>query len=138
MKTIVRQAGNIGPFDVIDILSDRLRCDGIDYQFAILGEYTISDDPNDAPVIDPPPAPVPEQVTNAQAREALIRSGITIASVDAAIQAIPDATEREIAHTQWEYRQTIRRGSELVVSLGHDLGLNAEQIDDLFRFAATL
>ena len=56
MKTIVRQAGNIGPFSVIETLDDRLRCDGTDFQFSILGAYTISDNPNDAP---PHPAPEP-------------------------------------------------------------------------------
>jgi hypothetical protein len=85
-----------------------------------------------------PPAPVPDSVDNAQARMALIRSGISIATVDATIQAIPDAVEREIAYTQWEYRGTIRRDSELLVSLGSAIGLTSEQIDDLFRLAATL
>jgi response regulator RpfG family c-di-GMP phosphodiesterase len=81
---------------------------------------------------------VPESVDNAQAREALIRSGISIATVDAAIQSIPDATEREIAYTQWEYRATVRRSSELVASLGAAIGLTSEQIDDLFKAAARL
>ena len=49
MKTIVRQAGNIGPFSVIETLDDRLRCDGADFQFSILGAYTISENPADAP-----------------------------------------------------------------------------------------
>jgi len=84
------------------------------------------------------PGPVPEAVDNAQAREALIRSGIYIATVDAAIQAIPDAVEREIAHTQWEYRATVRRDSELLVSLATAIGLSSDEIDDLFRLAATL
>jgi hypothetical protein len=84
------------------------------------------------------PGPVPESVDNAQAREALIRSGISIATVDAAIQAIPDAVEREIAYTQWEYRATVRRDSELTVSLGTAIGLDNDAIDDLFRLAATL
>jgi hypothetical protein len=84
------------------------------------------------------PAPVPEAVDNAQAREALIRSGISITTVDTAIQAIPDAVEREIAHTQWEYRATVRRDSELLVSLATAIGLSGDEIDDLFRLAATL
>jgi hypothetical protein len=86
----------------------------------------------------PQPVPVPASVDNAQARMALIQSGIAIATVDAAIAAIPDAVEREIAYTQWEYRATVRRDSELLVSLGTAIGLTSEQIDDLFRLAATL
>jgi hypothetical protein len=89
-----------------------------------------------------PPAPQPESVhdsvDNAQVRLALIKSGISIATVDAAIAAIEDQVEREIAYTQWEYRATIRRDSELLVSLSSAIGLTSEQVDDLFRLAATL
>lgn len=85
-----------------------------------------------------PQVPVPAEVTNAQARQALIHSGISIASVDALIQEIADPVEREIAFTQWEYGNMIRRNAELVVALSDDLGLTAEELDDLFRLAATL
>jgi hypothetical protein len=84
------------------------------------------------------PGPVPEAVDNAQAREALIRSGISIATVDAAIQLISDPTEREVAFTQWEYRDKIRRNASLVVSIAGSLGLSESQVDDLFRTASTL
>lgn len=84
------------------------------------------------------PAPVPQEVGNSQAREAMIRSGISIAAVDSAIQAIADPIEKELAYTQWEYRTTIPRSASLVKSLGAGLGLTEEKIDDLFRLAATL
>jgi hypothetical protein len=86
----------------------------------------------------PQPNPVPEEVTNAQAREALIRSGISIASVDSAIQGITDSIEREVAFTQWEYRDKIRRNASLVVSIAGSLGLTESHVDDLFRAASTL
>lgn len=85
-----------------------------------------------------PPAPVPTEVSNAQAREALIRSGIPIASVNAALAAIADSVEREIAVTQWEYRSTIRRDAELVTSMAGAMNLTSVQVDDMFRLAATL
>jgi len=95
---------------------------------------------NNGEFTDPPeqPAPVPTEVSNAQAREALIRSGISIATVDAAIQEISDPTEREVAFTQWEYRDKIRRNASLVVSIAGSLGLSESQVDDLFRTASTL
>jgi hypothetical protein len=53
MKTIVRTAGNIGPFDEIEVQADRLRCfkgsEVQDYPFTVIGPYTISDNPGDAP-----------------------------------------------------------------------------------------
>lgn len=85
-----------------------------------------------------PPDFVPLEVTNAQAREALIRSGIAIASVDSALSSIQDPVQRDIAVTQWEYRSTIRRDAELVASMSQAMGLTTEQVDDLFRLAATL
>ena len=141
MKTIVRNAGNIGPFDEIEILADRLRCyrnGPEDYPFSVIGVYTISDDPDDAPTPIEPVTPVPDEVTNAQAREALIRSGISIASVNSAIQSIANPVEREVAFTQWEYRDKIRRNAELVKNMGVALNLSDSQIDDLFRYAITL
>lgn len=87
-----------------------------------------------------PPAPViiPSVVTMAQARKALILGGISIASVNTAIDGINDATERELAQTDWEYSATVRRDSALVTSLGPILDLTDEQIDDLFLLADTL
>jgi hypothetical protein len=79
-----------------------------------------------------------QEVSNAQAREALIRSGISISSVDAALAAITDPVEREVAVTQWEYRSMIRRDAELVVSMAGAMNLTPAQVDDLFRLAATL
>ena len=95
----------------------------------------------DGTALTPPPTmpvPVPSEVSNAQAREALIRSGISIASVNAALAAIPDPVEREVAVTQWEYRATIRRDAELVTSMAGAMNLTPAQVDDLFRLAATL
>lgn len=90
------------------------------------------------PLTAAPPVPVPSEVSNAQAREALIRSGISIASVNSALAAIADPVEREVAVTQWEYRTSIRRDADLVVSMAGAMNLTPAQVDDLFRLAATL
>jgi hypothetical protein len=85
----------------------------------------------------PQPVPVPERVEMAQARLALFQAGL-LPQVDTAIDAIPDATQRETARIEWEYRSTVRRDSELVTGLGASLGLTDEQIGNLFRLADTL
>ena len=54
MSVIIRAGGNIGPFSAIETLEDRLRCDGADYPFSVLGEYTISEDDSLAPEPLPP------------------------------------------------------------------------------------
>ncbi len=88
-------------------------------------------------LVPAPPVPVPERVDMAQARLALFQAGL-LSQVDAAIDAIPDPTQRETARIEWEYRTTVRRDSQLVAGLGASLGLTDEQIDDLFRLADTL
>ena len=57
MSVIIRAGGNIGPFSAIETLEDRLRCDGADYPFSVLGEYTISEDDSLAPEPLPPTPP---------------------------------------------------------------------------------
>lgn len=81
---------------------------------------------------------IPQVVSMAQARKALIMGGTSIASVDAAIAGIEDDTERELAQTDWEYSATVRRDSPLVTSLGPILGLTGAQVDELFVVAGTL
>jgi hypothetical protein len=53
MKTIVRAAGNIGSFETIETIETGLRCyrngSPEDYPFTVIGDYTISENPADAP-----------------------------------------------------------------------------------------
>ena len=41
MKALVTATGRFGPFSNIETLSDRYRCDGVDYQFDVIGPATI-------------------------------------------------------------------------------------------------
>jgi hypothetical protein len=139
MKALKTPSGNFGPFATIEVLSDRYRCDNTDLPFSVVGQGDVVDaDTVTFPLPIPVPEPVPSEVSNAQAREALIRSGISIASVNAALAAIADPVEREVAVTQWEYRTSIRRDADLVVSMAGAMNLTPSQVDDLFRLAATL
>lgn len=56
MSVIIRSSGNIGPFKSVETLSDRLRCDGVDYPLTVLGSYSISEDDGLAPA---PPVVLP-------------------------------------------------------------------------------
>lgn len=84
------------------------------------------------------PVAIPQVVSMAQARKALVLSGISIALVDLAIADIEDDQERELAQTDWEYSTTVRRESPLIASLSPALGLTSEQVDNLFILADTL
>lgn len=87
---------------------------------------------------EPPPAvEVPQSVTMRQARLALLGAEL-LDDVDAAIAAIPDATQRRAAQIEWEYAQTVDRTSAFTLQLAAGLGLTNTQLDDLFTQAAAL
>lgn len=75
---------------------------------------------------------VPAQATMAQTRLALLQAGL-LSQVQNAIAAASQAVQIE-----WEYRDAVRRNSQLVLSLTSQLGWTKEQVDDLFRLAVTL
>lgn len=94
---------------------------------------------NEEVIIDPDPVdPTPQNLTARQLRLGLITNGISTSTVDAAIAAIEDATEREIAQTEWEYASTFERTHPLITKVGLALGLTEEQIDAMWLSAATL
>lgn len=80
----------------------------------------------------PPTPTAPTSVTMRQARLALLSVG-KLAQVNAAIAAIPDATQRAAAEIEWEYAQTVDRESPFVQMLGTTLALD---LDSLFTLAA--
>lgn len=82
---------------------------------------------------DPNYTPVPQSVKLAQARKALIRSGL-FSTVDTAIRS----PGNEELLQDWEYGDVIRRDSMTVAALAAQLGITDTQLDDLFRLAATL
>lgn len=80
-----------------------------------------------------PTAPmVPEVVSRAQAKLALLAQGL-LDDADAAISAAGPS-----AHIEWADRTEFRRDHPLIASIGEALGLSDEQIDDLFRAAGAL
>lgn len=78
------------------------------------------------------PVVVPASVTPRQARLALLGAGL-LATVESQIAALPQA-----AQIEWEFANTIDRGSGLISALGGALGLDDAAIDALFIAAATL
>lgn len=96
----------------------------------LTGEATLEDN-GDVPLA------VPQAVSMAQARKALLGAGL-LGAVEAAIGAIADEAERQRAAIDWEYATEVRRDSPLVASLAPALGLADAQIDALFAGAGAL
>lgn len=86
----------------------------------------------------PDESPVPVAVSARQARIWLIRRGISLATVDATIDAITDLAVRDEVRVDWEYGTEVRRDSPFTAQLGAALGLDAETLDRGFREAASI
>jgi hypothetical protein len=87
--------------------------------------------------VTPTPA-VPQSISARQIRLWLIRHGVSLAMVDAAIDGIPDAMTRESVRVEWEYAPHVERTHAWLVPMAAALGLTADQVDAAFREAVTL
>ena len=87
--------------------------------------------------VTPTPA-VPESVSARQIRLWLVSHGVSLAAVEAAIDAIPDATQRERVRVEWEYAPYVERSHPMLVPLASALGMTVAQVDAAFIEAAAL
>jgi len=100
------------------------------YERALAGEFG---DLGELPEPEAEPdAPVPQVVSRFQARAALLQSDL----LDAAEAAVAEG--EAIIKLAWEDAQEFRRHSPTIAALAGELGLSSEQVDDLFRLAATI
>jgi len=81
---------------------------------------------------DMPVEPVPQTVSPRQIRIALTATGLR-STVENAVKA-----GSQDLKDWWEYALDIERGHPLIVSMAQSLGVNEQQLDDLFSLAATL
>lgn len=82
------------------------------------------------------PSLVPQSVTKRQAVQALILAGLDD-DVDALLASMPGVPGK-LARAEWRESNTVERDRPLVAQLGAQLGLTAQQLDDLFTQAAAL
>jgi hypothetical protein len=79
---------------------------------------------------------VPASVSARQIRLWLLRQGISLAAVDAAIDAIPDQLQRDSVRVEWDYAPYVERTHPMLVPLAAALGLTEQQVDQAFIEAA--
>lgn len=88
-------------------------------------------------------APIPQvdttipDVTPRQIRQALILNGVSLAQIDTALNSLSEPT-RSLAQVEWEYSISFQRNRPLVANVAAMLGWTPDQLDTLWRFAATL
>lgn len=80
----------------------------------------------------------PSTCTPRQLRIALIRSGISLSTIEAQIDAIENPIQKEIARAEWEYALEIKKEHPLVGMIAAVLNLTEQQINDIFVLAVTL
>ena len=83
--------------------------------------------------IEPPPPivnPVPQTVSQRNARLALRAIG-KLGQVDTIISSLPEP-QRTDAKIEWEYANEFHRSNALLNRLAEALGLDSEQLDQLF------
>jgi len=83
-----------------------------------------------------PPAVVPQSVSARQIRLWLLRRGISLAAVDAAIDAIQDQLQRDSVRVEWDYAPYVERSHPMLVPLAAALGRTEQQVDQAFVEAA--
>lgn len=83
------------------------------------------------------PPPVPEVVTRAQGKAALVHFGKWAAVLEF-VAAIPDDTQRLLAEIALNDTQEWRRDSPFLAAAADALGLTEAQMDGLFVYAATV
>lgn len=90
-----------------------------------MGAYLFGAASKDNEILD---VAVPSFVTNYQARRALIDAGL-FDTVDSMIQSL---SKNSPEYQSWEYANFVYRESEIITTLGQQLGLTVAQIDNLF------
>lgn len=73
-----------------------------------------------------------------QLRLGLIRNGISLATISAAISAMPEGESKEEASVEWEYATTYERTHALISTIGLAVNLTPEQIDTMWLEAANI
>lgn len=134
MKKLTSSSGVFGPFNNIEILSDRYRCDGTEIPFTVISDGVISD------VVDGDfPEPQPEPIDIEAWRETaaitplqglLAIDEIGLAAGFSAWASSPDRTFAERAFL--DKAQTWRRNDPVLIAGATSLGVDAEQLDGLF------
>lgn len=85
------------------------------------------------------PEPViPDTVSARQIRLWLVQHGYSLADVTAAIDLIPDQSQRAVIQIEWEYAPYVERAHPMLIPLAAALGLTEEQVDAAFIEAAQL
>ena len=75
---------------------------------------------------------IPLTVKNMDFRLALIKSGVSISSVDAFIATIENEVFKEQVSTLWNFATLFERKDSILIQMAASLGITSLQLDELF------
>lgn len=135
MKILKTQIGDFGPFNSVERLTDRWNCDGIEFQFSVVGDSTeASYTPSEAPEV----IVVPEKVTRRQGLQQLYLEGITLDMILAAVDTIPDTNQRALARIEVMESLEFERKRPIISMMWTALGKDIADLDGVFIKASKL
>lgn len=88
------------------------------------------------PVPEPPEAVVPS-ITRRQLRLTLVRHGIPLSGVEAAIASMPEGLPKQEAQIEWADASTFNRSHPTLLLIAGALGLSEAQVDAMWAEAVT-
>ncbi len=90
---------------------------------------------NTIPPFVAPPVPSPP-ITRRQLRLTLVRNGIALSTVEAAIEAMPEGLEKAEAQIEWADASEFERSHPTLLLIASALGLAEAQVDTMWLEAA--
>lgn len=135
--------------NITDFVGDTYDCDYVSHPDDTYGLNPVIrkwltehvDDYEIIPYSIPPEPSIEEQravmlpLTARQLRLGLIRNGISLASIDAAIDSMSDGQAKDEARVEWEYATSFNRTHQLISTVGLAVNLTEEQIDSMWQQA---
>ena len=82
--------------------------------------------------------PPVKPLTRRQFRLALVMNGFALADIEAVINSIEDATQRQITLIEWQDGTTFERNSQNLIAMAAMLDLSKAQVDALWAQGLTL
>jgi hypothetical protein len=115
--------------------------DILDINNNVIGQATFPDDTSESQIESVLSSykekPAIHDVTPRQIQQALILSGVSLSSIEAALASLPEPT-KSLAQVEWNKSVAFERHRPLVAQVGAMLGWTSDQLDALWQFAATL
>lgn len=115
--------------------SDDVEEHGKSLYSAILSAGNIA--PYEAPTADEARAMM-RPLTPRQLRLALVRSGKSLLSVTAALDALPEGPAKEEAEIEWEYATQFNRLAPALLTIADAIGFTPSEVDALWEQALTI